>query len=134
MPLEVRETSFVRHGWLADRYGFLDLAVVSDEVHLWEVHAGEQLAKIPRASLDLEARLEDWLAADISILDPSLLVIGRQIETEKRWEAACRPNGRRIAAANRMRTMMNGSAGTSRRANLAAARRETTAKRRCSLG
>jgi Endonuclease NucS len=56
--------------------------VVSDEVHLWEICAGERLARIPRANLDLESRLEEWLAADIAILDPSLLVIGRQVETD----------------------------------------------------
>lgn len=55
---------------------------MSDEVHLWEVRPGERLARIARASLDLESRLEEWLAADISILDPALLVIGRQVETD----------------------------------------------------
>lgn len=55
---------------------------MSDEVHLWEVLSGERLARIPRGSLDLESRLEEWLAADISILDPSLFVIGRQVETD----------------------------------------------------
>jgi hypothetical protein len=55
---------------------------VSDEVYLWEVHSGERLARIPHGSLNLESRLEEWLAADISILDPSLLVIGRQVETD----------------------------------------------------
>jgi hypothetical protein len=55
---------------------------VSDEVHLWEVRQGERLARIPRANLDLESRLEEWLAADISILDPGLLAIGRQVETD----------------------------------------------------
>lgn len=55
---------------------------MSDEVHLWAVRAGERLARIPRASLDLEARLEEWLAADVSILDNGLLLIGRQVETE----------------------------------------------------
>jgi endonuclease NucS-like protein len=55
---------------------------MSDEVHLWEVRTGARLARIPRASLDLESRLEEWLAADVSILDPGLLVIGRQVETD----------------------------------------------------
>lgn len=55
---------------------------MSDEIQLWEVASGERLARIPRASLDLESRLENWLAADISILDPALLVFGRQVETD----------------------------------------------------
>src|SRR5262245_50377565 len=55
---------------------------MSDEVRLWQVRANERLAPIPRARLDLEARLEEWLAADISILDEALLVIGRQVETD----------------------------------------------------
>lgn len=55
---------------------------MSDEVHLREVRPGERLARIARASLDLESRLEEWLAADISILDPGLLVIGRQLATD----------------------------------------------------
>lgn len=38
--------------------------------------------RVPRASLDLESRLEEWLAADISILDPGLLVIGCEVETD----------------------------------------------------
>jgi hypothetical protein len=54
---------------------------VSGEVHLWEIGAGERLGSIPQAHLDLESRLEEWLEADISILDPGLLVIGRQVET-----------------------------------------------------
>jgi Endonuclease NucS len=55
---------------------------VGDEVHLWQVGAGEQLSEIQRARLDLESRLEEWLKRDISVLDPALLVIGNQVETE----------------------------------------------------
>jgi hypothetical protein len=52
------------------------------EVHLWAVGDDEQLSEINRAHLDLESRLQEWLARDISILDPSLLVIGREVETD----------------------------------------------------
>ena len=50
-----------------------------DEVRLWRVGEGESLSEIKRAKLDLEERLEDWLESDISMLDPGLLVIGRQV-------------------------------------------------------
>jgi hypothetical protein len=52
------------------------------EVRLWEIGRDEQLSEIHRAPLDLESRLQEWLARDISILDPGLLVIGREVETD----------------------------------------------------
>ena len=52
------------------------------EVHLWKIGRDERLSEIGRAPLNLEARLQDWLAADIAILDPGLLVIGREVETD----------------------------------------------------
>ena len=55
---------------------------MSNEVRLWRIGSEENLTEIQRASLDLEARLQDWLARDISILDPRLLVIGREVETD----------------------------------------------------
>jgi Endonuclease NucS len=51
------------------------------EVHLWQVDS-EQLSEIVPARLDLESRLQEWLARDISILDPALLVIGREVPTD----------------------------------------------------
>ena len=51
-------------------------------VRLWEVTPGEELREIPGDGISLEERLEDWLAADISALDPNLLVIGRQVRTD----------------------------------------------------
>ncbi len=51
------------------------------EVRLWRIDDGDRLAECPRAPLDLESRLEEWLAQDISILSPDLMVIGRQVET-----------------------------------------------------
>jgi hypothetical protein len=56
--------------------------LMGDEVHLWQIAADDQLTEIARASLDREVRLEEWLIRDISILDPKLLVIGRQVKTD----------------------------------------------------
>jgi hypothetical protein len=54
---------------------------MAKEIHLWRVQPEGGLNEIRRASLDFEERLQDWLARDISILDPGLLVIGREVET-----------------------------------------------------
>ena len=51
------------------------------EVRLWEIAEDDRLHECALSSLDLEARLETWLARDISILAPQLMVIGRQVET-----------------------------------------------------
>ena len=51
-------------------------------VRLWEVNSDQQLDEIPNSHIDLEERLEDWLENDISVLDPGLLVIGRQVPTD----------------------------------------------------
>jgi len=48
---------------------------------VWRVTAGDQLEELKRASLNLESRLEKWLAQDIGILSTDLLVIGQQVET-----------------------------------------------------
>ena len=55
---------------------------MSNEVRLWQIKPDENLNEIQRASLDLEGRLQDWLARDISILDAGLVVIGREVETD----------------------------------------------------
>ena len=55
---------------------------MSDEVRLWRIGPDESLSEVQREPLDLEARLQNWLARDISILDPGLLVIGREVETD----------------------------------------------------
>ena len=52
------------------------------EVKLWRVQDGDTLAPFRGVSLDLEARLEKWIEADISVLQPDLLVIGRQVPTD----------------------------------------------------
>jgi hypothetical protein len=54
---------------------------MSQEVRLWRVGEEDRLAECAQASLNLEVRLEEWLARDISILSDELLVIGRQVET-----------------------------------------------------
>jgi len=52
------------------------------EVCLWRVGDKDNLSEITRSALDLEGRLQEWLARDISLLDPDLLVIGREVETD----------------------------------------------------
>ena len=52
------------------------------EVRLWEIASGKTLREIPGSQISLEKQLEDWLAKDISLLDPNLLVIGRQVYTD----------------------------------------------------
>lgn len=51
------------------------------KIRLWAV-AGKKLEEVQSSQVRLEERLEDWLASDISILDPDLLVIGRQVKTD----------------------------------------------------
>lgn len=55
---------------------------MSEEVRLWRIQGGDTLNEISRSPLNLEARLETWLERDISVLNPELLVIGRQVETD----------------------------------------------------
>lgn len=57
---------------------------MSDEVRLWRVASGEKLLELSRSKLNLEERLQEWLAGDISVLAPGLLVIGREVETDYR--------------------------------------------------
>ncbi len=52
------------------------------KVRLWEVISDSELYEIPGNEINLEERLEGWLASDISALDPNLLVIGRQVRTD----------------------------------------------------
>ncbi|MCL6505530.1 MAG: endonuclease NucS [Bryobacteraceae bacterium] len=49
------------------------------EVAMWRL--GEKLSPVSFSSIDSESRLEDLLADDISIVDPNLLLIGRQVPT-----------------------------------------------------
>ena len=52
------------------------------KVRLWEVISDSELQEIPGNEINLEERLEGWMASDISALDPNLLVIGRQVRTD----------------------------------------------------
>ncbi len=51
------------------------------QVRIWEIKADRELSEIPPKYASLEQWIEDWLANDISVLDPNLLVIGRQVRT-----------------------------------------------------
>ena len=51
------------------------------EVRLWRIGDGDQLTECTVAPLNLESRLEEWLAQDISVISADLMVIGRQVET-----------------------------------------------------
>lgn len=55
---------------------------MGDEVHVWQIEPNEKLVPVDRAPLNLESRLQEWLADDISVLEPGLLVIGREVETD----------------------------------------------------
>lgn len=50
------------------------------ELGFWRLN-GNQPARLESSGLDLEARLEDILASDLDILNPGLLLIGRQVPT-----------------------------------------------------
>lgn len=49
------------------------------QVRMWEITPENTLAEVTPSVISLEERLEDWLESDISMLDPDLLVIGRQV-------------------------------------------------------
>ena len=51
------------------------------KIRMWEITTQNTLAEISSTGINLEERLEDWLESDISMLDPDLLVIGRQVRT-----------------------------------------------------
>jgi hypothetical protein len=55
---------------------------MAEEVRLWSVSPEDALVPVSRAKLDLEARLERWLEREIDVLDPELLVIGKQVQTD----------------------------------------------------
>lgn len=55
---------------------------MAEEIRLWRIEPAGALCEVSRSRLDLEIRLEGWLAKDISILDPGLLIIGRQVPTD----------------------------------------------------
>ena len=49
------------------------------ELSVWRIDSG--LQRVDVARLDLESRLEDILARDISVASPAWMVIGRQVPT-----------------------------------------------------
>ncbi len=51
------------------------------KIRLWEVSDGK-LAEIQGNRIPLEQQLENWLQSDFSVIDPDLLVIGRQVKTD----------------------------------------------------
>lgn len=48
------------------------------EAKVWKIESG-RVEQLERSRLDEEARLEDWLCTDISLLNDELLIIGRQV-------------------------------------------------------
>jgi hypothetical protein len=50
------------------------------ELKLWQIE-NERPRFVPRQKLDLEARIEDWLRQDITLISNELLVIAQQFET-----------------------------------------------------
>ena len=52
------------------------------KIRLWEITPDQKLVEMTSNRIPLEERLEEWLESDISVLDPNLLVIGRQIDTD----------------------------------------------------
>ena len=56
------------------------------EVRLWEVVNDDSLEEVKPKKIAFEERLENWLAKDISVLDSSLLVIGRQVRPHRLWK------------------------------------------------
>lgn len=54
-----------------------------NKIRLWKVGSGQQPTEIISDEISLEEHLEDWLEHHISMLDPGLLVIGRQVDAFK---------------------------------------------------
>ncbi len=52
------------------------------KIRLWGITAQNTLKEIASSEINLEERLENWLESDISMLDPNLMVIGRQVRTD----------------------------------------------------
>ena len=56
--------------------------MAQETIRLWQIDSDEELSEVTSTEVPKEGRLEDWLESDISLLDPDLLVIGRQVRTE----------------------------------------------------
>ena len=46
------------------------------EIRVWRIQNDDHLHPVKSSKLDMEARLEDWIEEDISILSNDFLVIG----------------------------------------------------------
>ena len=55
---------------------------MSEQLKLWRIGRNDSLEEVARTRLDLENRIEAWISTDISIIDPNLLLIGRQVATD----------------------------------------------------
>lgn len=55
---------------------------MSEEVKFWKIVDGDRLKEINQGKLNLEERIENWLADDISIISNNYIVIGRQLATK----------------------------------------------------
>ena len=51
------------------------------DIKIWGIEGENNLKEIGKSPLDLEKRLEDWIAKDISIVSDDYLIIGKQVET-----------------------------------------------------
>ena len=51
------------------------------QVRVWEITREQKLSEMPARYTGMEQWLEDWLASEISVLDPDLTVIGKQVAT-----------------------------------------------------
>lgn len=55
---------------------------MAQKIRLWEVTAENTVSEVPSDDIPREKHLEDWLESNIALLDPDLLVIGRQVPTD----------------------------------------------------
>lgn len=52
------------------------------DIKIWEILNKDNLKEIPKEKLDSEEKLENWIEKDIGMIADSLLIIGRQVETD----------------------------------------------------
>jgi hypothetical protein len=50
------------------------------QMQLWSIQ-GDRPVRLPSAKLDLEARLEQWICHDLSLVGEDLLLLGNQVAT-----------------------------------------------------
>jgi hypothetical protein len=54
---------------------------MTTEIKLWKIKPDNKLDVVKSSKLNLEARLEEWLEKDISLVSDGILIIGRQVGT-----------------------------------------------------